>query len=594
MTRLSSLAAALMAVLATGGCDLNVGNPNDLDRDRAFSDPASLEELMSGAMRTWVATRGDYYMMPLTTQADNYTGSWNNAAMRLYSSVGAECPIRCGWTNSSTAGDAGLVVEASWYGYHTVLVSANGLLLGIANGVCFDEDCSVDSTLTSRNKAVAKMLQGMALAGIALLYDKGFAVDETVDLSNPLAIPFNTRAEVRDLALQKLEQAWVEAGVATWETGDNWMGVDQGKLYTNDQIRRLIRTMQAELVALWPRNAAENAAADWAAVATYASQGISSGTPFDWEYYIDLVASLNTCETCVSLDWVKGWGNSILTMRVDNRVAALLTTNHVDPWPEPTGNPCPTVSPDRRVGDGTIGPADNTRWATTAATADAGTDFACSETPIFQAARGQYHQSNLQHIRYNRFAYNGENLPAFDGSGQDPFYTVQMNDLLWAEGLIRSNGNKVLAAEKINNSRVGRGGAGCPTPGVGGCGLLPLTGAETDAELLAALQYEQEIEFMGQGPTPFLNRRRSGYNAPAGGGRPQYVDGLVVGTPRHMPVPAKEMEVLVREIYTFGGPSDPDMAPIADGVSGTRSGVRSVAEIWREYQRMAKDAARRF
>jgi hypothetical protein len=344
------------------------------------------------------------------------------------------------------------------------------------------------------------------------------------------------------------------------------MGVGGGTPYTNDQIRQVIRTMQAELVALWPRNAAENTAADWAQVATYASQGISSGTPFDWEYYVDINSGANSAT--FTLDWVKAWGNSILTMRVDTRVAALITTNHVNPWPDPAGNPCPTTSPDLRVGDGTFGPVNSTAFGTSAATANAGTDFACSSIPIFQAARGQYHQSNLQHIRYNNLAYNGENLPGFDGSGQDPFYTRQMNDLLWAEGLIRSGGNLGLAAQLIDNSRVGRGG-------------LPTAAGGTQAQLLTALQYEQEIEFMGQGPTPLFNRRR--------------IDGLIAGTPRHMPVPAKELEVLVREIYTFGGPGAPDMAAGANGGGASRtSGVRSVGEIWQEYRALARAATRRF
>lgn len=567
MPRLSSLAAALVLALATSGCDLNVANPNDLDQERAFSDPAALEKLMSGAFRNWGATRGDYFMMPLTAMADNYTASWNNAALRFYSSVGSECPQRCGWTNSSTAPEAagGPIPEAAWYGYHTVLSSATDVLRGIASGVCFDDDCSVDSTLTSRNRVVAKMLQGMALAGIALLYDQGFAVDENTDLSNPLAIPFNTRAEVRDFALQKFEEAWTEAGALTWSTPDapnSWFGIGSGRAYTNTQIQQLIRTLQAELVALWPRNAAENAAADWAQVATYASEGISSGTPFDWEYYVDVNSSANADFT---LDWVKAWGNSILTMRVDTRVAAMLTTNHVDPWPDPAGNPCPTTSLDLRVGDGTIGTANSTAWGTTAATANAGTDFACSSAAIFQPARGQYHQSNLQHIRYNRFAYNGENLAGYDGSGQDPFYTVQMNDLLWAEGLIRSGGDLNQAAGLINNSRVGRGG------------LTALAGADGVPALLTALQYEQEIEFMGQGPTPFFNRRR--------------IDGLIAGTPRHMPVPAKELEVLVRQIYTYGGPGAPDMSA---GAYLGRGRIRSVGEIWQDYRALARLAAKRF
>jgi hypothetical protein len=98
----------------------------------------------------------------------------------------------------------------------------------------------------------------------------------------------------------------------------------------------------------------------------------------------------------------------------------------------------------------------------------------------------------------------------------------------------------VTAAGKINNSRVGRGG------------LAALTGAEPTDTLLKYLQYEQEIEFMGQGVDPFFNRRR--------------IDGLIPSTPRQMPVPAKELDILLRAIYSFGGPSSPDMsAPVSGG-----------------------------
>ena len=552
--------AALVVVIATGACDLQVGNPNAPDAPRAFSDPAGLEALLSGAIRTWVETRESYDIQSLNMMADNYTASWNNAAIRFYSSVGSDCPSRCGWTNSAVAPEAagGPAVEVAWYGYHTVLSSANDVLGAIGRGICFDDDCSVDSTNTKRALALGKMLQGMALAGIAVLYDQGFAVDETTDLSNPLALQFNTRAEVRDFALQKFSEAHTAAGGATWDSEADWFGLG-GNTYSNVQIQQLIRTMQAELIALWPRNATENAAADWATVVTYASQGVSSGTPYDWSYFIDINAA-----EC-GLFCVKTWGNSIGTVRVDTRMAAILTTNHQHPWPEPAGNPCPTVSADRRVGDGSWGPSNNFNgYATLAATANAGTDFACSGQAIFAPARGQYHQSNLAHIRYGHLAYTGERLPQFDGSGDNALYTTQMNDLLWAEALIRSGGNKATAATLINNSRVGRGG------------LSALTGAEADTVLYDALHYEQEIEFMGQGVDPFFNLRRRGP--------------LVAGTPRQMPVPAKEMDVLLREVYTFGGPTGPDMS-VTSGGGGAR--VRSVGEIFNDYRMLRRQLAKR-
>jgi len=555
MLRWSTLVVAAAAVI-TLSCNLNVENPNDPDKLRSLGQPSGLQQLLGGGVRTWVETRENYYVMPLDAQADNYTASWNNAAMRFYSSVGSDCPQRCGWTNSSTAPEAagGPTVEVLWYGYYNVLTTANNVLTGIEKlNVCFDTDCSVDSTLTQRNKAVARMLQGMALAGIAMIYDQGFVVDETTDLSNPKSLPFVTRQEVRDAALAKLDQAYTEAGVTPWSTpggtDPSWFGLGSGRSYTNVQIQQLIRTMQAELVAMFPRNSAENTAADWAAVANYASQGISSGTPFQFEFYIDI-----TTREC-GVACIKNWGNSVSTERVDTRVAALLTTNHVDPWPAPNGNPCPTISPDKRVGDGTYGPPANDNFdqvSIAPADAGAGTDYACAGVAIFPAARGSYHQSNLQHVRYHALASRGEDLPADDGTGQDPLYTTQMNDLLWAEGLIRSGGDLALAAAKIDNSRVTRGGL----PSIAGAGA---------AAMITALQYEQEIEFMGQGVDPFFNRRRSGYNAPAAGGRPAYVDGLIPGTPRHMPVPAKELDILTRAVYSFGGPSAPDMSKSVDG-----------------------------
>ena len=582
MPRWSMLAALVVALVATGSCNLDVSNPNAPDKNRAFRDPGGLQQMIGGAFRTWVEARDGYYVMPLDAMADNYTASWNNASMRLYSSVGVDCPSRCGWVNQSTSPDV-LPVEAQWYGYYTVLSSANDVLSAIKGGLCFDDDCSVSAKNTTRNKAIAEMLQGMAFAGISLIYDQGFIVDENTPadvLANPSLLQFSTRAQIRDEALKRFESAYADAGAVAWKTEPDWLGVGGGLQYTNVQIQKLIRTMEAEVIAMWARNSAENGTTDWASVVTYASQGVSAPPDtFTLQFFIDV-----TAREC-GIECVKNWGNSILTERVDTRVAALITTNHVSPWPAPNGNPCPTTGPDKRVGDGTYGPADNKDYGTKAATATAGTDFACSGVAIFPAARGSYHQSNLQHIRWHWLASRGEDLPGEDGTGNDPLYTTQMNDLNWAEGLIRTNTNLPLAATLINNSRIVRGSKGCATPGVGGCGFLPLTGAEGAGALLAALQYEQEIEFMGQGATPFFNRRRiDGFGVGSLG--PSVVQ---TGTPRQMPVPAKELDVLLRSHYTFGGPTSPDMAPAVGSFGPLRR--QTVAQRWREIQGMKPNAS---
>src|SRR5438552_8568857 len=174
MLRSSILGFAVAAAVATGGCQLDISNPNAPDANRAFGDPAGLQQLLGGAFRTWVEARDGYYVMPLTTQANNYTASWNNASIRFYSSVGADCASRCGWTNSPTA-TAGLVIESQWYGYYTVWFAATHVLQAMKDGICFDADCTATnawkretvrsySTVTVRNKTIAQMLQGRAFA----------------------------------------------------------------------------------------------------------------------------------------------------------------------------------------------------------------------------------------------------------------------------------------------------------------------------------------------------------------------------------------------------------------------------------------------
>jgi hypothetical protein len=197
-----------------------------------------------------------------------------------------------------------------------------------------------------------------------------------------------------------------------------------------------------------------------------------------------------------------------------------------DPWPNPTGNPQPN-SPDKRLGDGSYGTAaDVAGWGTVPKTANAGTDFAWSGFNIFRPARGMYHQSNITHIRYD-YASFSDPAGTGGGFGRDPVITATENDLLWAEGLIRSGGSLVTASTLINNTRVTRGG------------LSPATPADLTAGLLTKLQYEQDIELMGLGDAVFFNRRR--------------IDALEPLTPRQMPVPAKELQVLGKPLYTFGG-----------------------------------------
>lgn len=155
-----------------------------------------------------------------------------------------------------------------------------------------------------------------------------------------------------------------------------------------------------------------------------------------------------------------------------------------------------------------------------------GTDFAWSADEVFRPDRGSYHQSNIGHMRYD---LSGVQDPTgiWAGYGPAPSISAGMNDLIWAEALIRSGGSLGDAATLINKTRVTRGG------------LPPAAAGDGTAGLLAKLHYENDVELIGLGAIPFYNRRR--------------IDGLIAGTPREMPVPAKELGVLGEPLYTWGG-----------------------------------------
>lgn len=515
---------ALTLGLGTACSSLDVRNPNEPDAERILSDPGGVKAIAGGSFRTWFfATQGMNATGPLVTMADSYTASWNNFNMRLYSST-----PRAAWANDPSAA-ARTSIETYWYGYYSALSSANDVVTAIQDGLEIDDEATTNSVL-----AAGRLMQGMALCHLALNYDKAFIVTETSDIT---ALEFSPWQDVRDTALVLLDAAadLADAGIA--DLPAEWFG---GQAYTGTQVAQLARTFAARCMAYAPRNAAENAAVDWAAVATLASQGISSGARFDFIFVGD---------GSKFFDELKLWSNDYTTMRVDVRVANMLDpVTQQDPWPEPNGNPPPN-SADDRLGDGER-------------TGAANRDFIWDPDAIFIPARGMYHQSNIAHIRYEYTSF-----VAPDGSGGGfgdlPVVSATENDLLWAEGLIRSGGSLATAANLINLTRVGRGGAAVSKPS-----FLPATVADGVAGLLAKLQYEQDIELMGLGPQPFYNRRR--------------IDGLQPGTPRHMPVPAKELGVLQEELYTFGGSSpemgaqlDPVVQRVIDGIRSPKKSARS-------------------
>ena len=511
----------LLTVLTVGGCkSLDITNPNEPDAVRALSDPAAIEALAGGAVRIWVNTyTGMSGGGPLMTQAQTYSASWNNFYMNFYSGVdNPTAPYASwnrntrSWQNNPSASERS-AVEWYWEGYYSSLGLANAVLNAIRNNGIVMETVSA----TRRAETVAQLVQGAALAGLAMNYDKAYVLDENSDLS---ALVYENRKVVRDAALAGLDRTITLATATAFTTPGAWAN---GPTYTNVQIAKIARTMAAHLLASWPRDATEAGAVDWARVVTYASNGMSTGTPFNYVFTGDGNAWFNENLT---------WCNSVDTCRVATRVANMLDPTQLHPYPA-GGNPRPN-SPDRRMGDGTFGTAAQVSgFGTVPRTASAGTDFAWSSQEIFNVARGSYHQSNIAHIRYDLTGTQAS-TGIYGGLGDAPVMSSAQNDLLWAEGLLRQAApNAALAATLINNTRVTRGGLSAASAGDG----VPL--------LLQRLSYELEIEVLGLGAASYYHRRRA-------------LGGFVPGTPREMPVPAKELGVFGQMLYTFGGAELPN------------------------------------
>lgn len=561
--------------LAAVGCGtLDISNPNEPDNKRALADPTAIESVAAGSIRTWfnayTSLRGAGV---LVTHARSYSSSWNNGNLNTYSSIdNPTAPpdqwVRTvGWRNDPASSQR-TSVDAFWSGgldesatsrggFYNSLSSANDALSAIRKNAVVINNASD----TKRAETVAAFMQGASLMMFALNYDKAYIVtDSTTDLQLA-SLTYSNRKLLRDTAVAKLKQAIALADANSFTTPAAWTN---GVSYSNTQISQIANSMAAMTLAYYPRDSTELAGVDWAAVEGFTAKGISSGTAFDFMVVQDGYAS-----------WISelmSWFNSIDTGRLHTRVSHFLDpATQVDPWPA-SGNPQPN-SPDKRLGNGSFGPADiSSGFGTVAKDAGAGTDFAWSAQAVFRPSRGSYHQSNLAQIRYD---FSGEQDPqgTYGGYGPAPVMVKSFNDLLWAEALMRQ-GKNAAAVPFIDRSRVTRGGLASAALNLGNVGStnngpcmangkLASTGA--NCTLWSVLLYEKEVELPGQGPAAFYEQRRlpitvgggwAGDNSPL-----RVIQGLLPGTPREMPVPYKELGVKGEALYTWGGTAAPKSAP---------------------------------
>lgn len=502
MTRFRKLytmvgAAALM--VGSGCGDLEITNPNAPDVERALASADDVKNLAISTINSWYLTSTHYEpTMMASVTADMLTSNYGNFGMRFNN-----LEPRIAYENLSAGSDR-QTAEVPWNFNYSTLGAANDAVKAFAGGLSLGSAAE-----TAKYKHLAMFSQAASLMNLALWFDKAFVTDETFDPNGPKP-ELKPYAEVSAAALAKWEAlAASSAGnTATYTQAEIPM---VGNL-TGSKLNRLANTFAALTMAYTPRTAAQNAAVNWAKVAQLTDKGIgtgSAGAPFDM---------FVTGDNNNWYSYINFFGNEHSWTRTDHRLINLM-----DGTTPPKFNgtvPPKGTSPDARY------ETDFQYCQPSNGPASTG-QASCINPVIGDPGRGIWMQSVWFHRRY---AHHARTTPGTSARTAVPYILAAESDLIRAEALIRSGGSKTTAAALINTTRVGRGK------------LTPLTGVESNDVMLAAIDYERQVELFNTNGFD-LQRARQGLTAR-----------LQPGTPRHLPIPAKELEILALPIYTFGGP----------------------------------------
>jgi hypothetical protein len=347
-----------------------------------------------------------------------------------------------------------------------------------------------DVDQTNSILASAYFLRGISLGYLGLLFDKAIIIDEN---SDPTITQLSPYSEVITAALNDLSKAKELSSSNTFTLPANFIN---GYTIDNDKLLKLVNSYSARFIVQGARTQNETNAIDWSKVKTLAENGIQEdfGPIGDngvnwWSNVVVLSSSPNGFQESGG--------------RLDMRIVNLMDPSQPLFYPTSTD----IISPSITTSDNRIN-----------------TDFDFDSQVYFRPLRGKYHFSHYISKRY-------QTDPFFsDGSDTKRLVTFAKadNDLLLAEANARLN-NLQDAISIINNgTRVTRGN------------LTPLADSSSKQEIMDAIFYERYVELfntaLGGG---FFDRRRTNQ--------------LQTGTFRHFPIPASVLQVIGKELYTFGG-----------------------------------------
>lgn len=512
----NKLTITLLAGLTWFGCaDLDVANENAPDQKRALAKPADVESLIRSTFLTfWQGTHLSGNSWFIATQGDANSCSWGNWGMRELSSE-----PRIAHNNSPAWGYAGAADDV-WYGLYAAISSAKDGLDAVNGGISLNTDS--DPNADTRAKVFAKWVMGMSHAMVAIHHDQGFIIDENTDFAQEQTL-VDYKA-LMDAAITMLEGVITDCNANSSVTvPEPWLHLAG---FTLGDLAKVTHSMIARYKAGVARDAAERAAVDWASVSSHAGQGTTFAPVGDTQYwwsYTHYYGGIQPYWTRADYRFIGPSDQSgrFQTWLGDNSAATVQGRSEIF-----------IVTDDKRIVGG--GAAEDSLDQTP------GKYMGNVGYAFLVPSRGTYHRS--YYLIHKTTAYAEIEVAPMNDLVQ------QELDLLIAESYLRS-GDAANAATQINKSRVGVGEltAAAAADGLGSATDAP--SALDGASLWAKYKYEKLME--GNQTHPWLNYTdRRGWTGPIGN---DYGGGLLPGTPIHYPIPGKELAVLLKDNYTFGG-----------------------------------------
>jgi len=396
---------------------------------------------------------------------------------------------------------------------------------------------------TLRARIFGKMVQGLSHASVALLYDKGFVIDETVETIDESGAPVLLGEPISYQALMTAALGYFyqaialsnQAGAADVTIPHDWMPLlGAGDEYTMPELREFMYSMKARYRANNARTMAERQAVNWAAVLSDIQNGVHEDVLTDQSYtYTNWLGGNHWLFYVSSATWQQATYFIYGMADQSGNYQAWLAQPLASREPNIGGNPAAPVvivTPDLRFPQGATLAAQN-------------------------AAPGRYLFVRSAWSRPDRgtwkWSWYANRQAANVSASAAPWPEIEYNEMrfLAAEGLFRT-GQLQQAADSINVTRVFNGLNATNSTGLN-TSCVPKLPNNTCGNLFEMLLWETRMETWFTGPY-----RANWFFLARGTNR------LYQGTALQFPIPAEQIQVSgLGEPYTFGGVGGQSSAP---------------------------------